>query len=263
MPVLADMEMAREIILPALQQDAMQTLKLQGLLVGNATIRDVRVDNFSEPTAVLLKCREFLNFYARDLEIGRHLLGELSWHWNRPLAFAGVAEPLVALIEENAVIRWQTPCWLYHLTHEVSMGDLLQQVEEQGSLAKPSPEHSALILEHWPYGDAGDLADQVYIAQRLHDAPASGYFVDDKLVSWALTNDDLSMGLMHTLEEHRCLGIGRLVLADITLQMCEEGWTPYCYVVADNEVPMHLLEQMGYVRSEHQYVWLETEPRSA
>ena len=104
MPVLADLDMAREIILPALAEYGDQTLKLQGVLHGDGPVRDVRVDNFHSPTAVMLKVGGFLNFFARDAEIGRHLLQELSWHWSKPMAFAGVPESLVELIEECADI---------------------------------------------------------------------------------------------------------------------------------------------------------------
>ncbi len=263
MPVLADMDMAREIILPALAGYGDQTLKLQGVLNGDGPVRDVRVDNFHSPTAVMLKVGPFLNFFARDAEIGRHLLQELSWHWSKPMAFAGVPEELVALIEECADLEWNQPCHQYYLPGSVNLSELRSEVSAVLDLGQPSEDHIELILEHWPYGDPDSMDDQEFILRRLADGICSGYFDGEQLVSWALTGDDLSMGLMHTLPSHRRMGIARLVTAHLTVQLADQGHTPYCYVVAGNEPPVGLLEGMGYVRSEGRYCWLGTSPRAA
>lgn len=262
MPVLADMEMAREIILPALRTYGDQTLKLQGLLQADGPVRDVRVDNFHSPTAVMLKVGGFLNFFARDEEIGRHLLHELSWHWSKPLAFAGVAEELVPLIAECADIEWNQPCHQYYLPQDKNVSDLRSEVGAVLDMGFPEPEHAALILEHWPYGDPDSEQDREYVTRCLERGPSSAFYDGEQLVSWALCGDDMSMGMMHTLASHRRRGIARLVTAHLTVQVCDGGHTPYCYVVAGNEPPIHLLEELGYVRSEGRYCWLGTTPRS-
>ena len=262
MPVLADLDMAREVILPALQRHPTEALKLVGLLQsGRESLRDVFVDDFSEPSAVLLRDGKFFSFYASDPKMARHLLGELAWKWTRGVAFAGVHERLVGLIEEQAPLRWKTPCWQYHLPTDVPMGKL-KALRGGGERLRPlQAEDAELILTHWPYGEVEDADDRAYVLERLGSGPSGGWVEGGRLVSWALTNADLSLGFMHTLEGWRRQGIGLKVMAALTLQVCQEGWTPYGYVVSENAKPVRLLQELGYVRSEHRYVWLETEPR--
>jgi GNAT superfamily N-acetyltransferase len=261
MPVLADIEMARRIILPALQEYGDRSLKLQGLLRSDAPIRDVRVDDFDYPNGVLLRAGSFHHLFAADTAVARHLLQELNWHWTTPLAFAGIAEEFLGLIGNFADVEWSQPCDQYHLPHEVNLTPFRSQLAGVDALGRPGPEHVDLILAHWPFGSSSNPEDRDYVARRLSRAPASGFFVGDEMVSWALTGDDLSMVMMHTLEDHRRRGIARLVTADLTLQMCDQHVTPYCYVVSGNDSPLGLLEQMGYVRSEGRYCWLGTKPR--
>ena len=262
MPVLADIEMAREIILPTLREYTDQTLKLQGLLHGGAPIRDVRVDNFHNPTAVLLKVGNFFNLFACDAKIARHLLQELNWHWSTPLAFAGVSESLVEIIAEFAEIEWSQPCLQYYLPSHVNLSELRAEIDGVQGFGAPGVQEIPQILEHWPYGSPDNPDDHDYIARRLAAGFTSGFYVDGQLVSWALTGDDLSMGMMHTLTAHRRKGIARLVTAHLTLELCDQRRIPYCYVVAGNRPPDGLLTSMGYVRSEGRYCWLGTKPRT-
>ena len=262
MPVLADIEMARDIILPALTRFADKTLKLQGLLHSGAPLREIRVDDLQSPRAVLIKQGSFYSMSAEDPECAKHLLTELNWQWSNPLGFAGVPEEFVDVIASFADIEWSQPCYQYHLPRDVSLAPLREIVDGVASLGTVGAQYADQVLAYWPYGEQGNPEDQRFIARRLETGFSVGFYDEGELVAWALTGDDLSMGMMHTLETHRRQGIAAKVTSQLTLALCEEHITPYCYVVAGNEPPLGLLTQLGYVQGEGRYFWLGTKPKT-
>lgn len=263
MPVLADMEMAREVLKPALLRAGVEALKLHGMIEASLDqITDIRVDNFHQPDAVMLKMGHFYSLYAAQEDLARHLLGELAWNWSRPQGFAALPERWLPLIQEHSQILWQNPCWLYWLPPEAPLEPIARlRGEAAPELGSLQAWHIHQVLEHWPYGDVDSAEDHAMLARCLERGISSGWFEGDALVSWALTSADLSLGMMHTLEGWRRQGIAQRVAADLTLRSRQRGWSPYCYVVAHNAGPVALLERLGFVRSQQRYVWLETVPR--
>lgn len=264
MPVLSDLEIAREVLLPVLEREPIETLKLRGLLgerAGKDAVAEVRVDSFQAPQAAMLKSGSFYTLYAGSEDRARAVLAELNWLWHQPLGFAGVHEALVPIIAEQAEIEWQTACWRYHLPDDVHSTQLwsTRGAEEMDALTAIDVTR---ILSKWPYGDPNDPRDRAYVTRLIQNGLGTGWREDGELVCWALTNADGSLGFLHTLESWRGRGLAARVTADLTLKVRAADMTPYGYVVEDNPGPLGILERLGYVRSQERYVWLGTRARA-
>ncbi len=258
MPLLTDRSSAFQVVANLLMEAPVETLKLQGLLYHD-TFDEVRVDQLEGPTAVLLRSGRFHAFFALDERQGRALLGELDW--SAPQAFSGLHEIYVDWVADRAPITWTNPCDQYHLPDTGTvMEDLFAARGDDAHILEPSPEHVDLILEHWPYGDVDNGADRRHIEERIASGITTGWVEDHRLVAWAMTHQDGSMGYLHTLAGYRGQGIGGKILADLALKVWNLGLTPFGHVVSDNRAPTPLLGLLGFERHPDRFVWLGTAP---
>ena len=263
MPALKDHKTAQTLLLPWLSRFADRSLKPQGMLRSGAPLRDIRVDDLQRPRAALLRQGTFFSLYAETTRDAEDLLEENGFEWRSPQGFAGVPEVLLESIASQTEIVWRQPCYQFYLPKDASAMPMQRYVQGVTALNPLVSRHVDQVLTHWPYGERDNLDDQRFIARRIATGLNAGFYDGDELVSWALTGDDLSMGMMHTLESHRRQGIAAMVSSQLVLTLREAQITPYCYVVEGNAPPLRLLAQLGFVQSEGRYFWLGTQPRTA
>ena len=258
MPRIDDLSNLATLVESLLAADPVATLKLKGMIL-NHNVKEAIVDSLEAPTAVLLSEGRFNAFFAVDLDGAETVLDELDW--SEPQAFSGLWEPLSQIVTERAKVVWDNPCHQYHLPDTEHGSETLFELRgDDAHLMQPHEEHAALILANWPYGDPEDPDDRSHIAARVESGMSSGWVEDHRLVCWAMSHDDGSLGYLHTLEGYRGRGIARRVAADLTLKVWNQGQTPFCHVVASNNGPVRLLEELGFVRSDDRFLWLGCAP---
>ncbi|CAL9692393.1 unnamed protein product [Knipowitschia caucasica] len=77
-------------------------------------------------------------------------------------------------------------------------------------------------------------------------------------VSWILVYDYLSIGILHTLPEHRRKGYAKVLVSVLAKRLHAEGYPLYCFVEEDNTVSYELFKGLGFTEdSSYRAVWLE------
>lgn len=143
----------------------------------------------------------------------------------------------------DAALGGRKPNYILHCT----LVHLPDVTEIQEASSEPVPigvEHAGTIYGNYKRASAVDIG---YIRERLGNGPAIGTFRDGKLVGWAMTHDDFSMGMLTVLPEYRRQGIAM----DITLALIKEmrrlGKKPIAHIEKGNGMSMPLLKQLGFV----------------
>lgn len=241
-----------------------RTLKLQGMLSPNTPAPErILVDDADTPRAVLLKTGPFHALHAADTDAADALLDTLDW--TAPLAFAGLHDTWLPLIQARAPLAGTNPCVQYHLSPQAPQRDALDALwaEARSHIGPLRAEHAPLVNTHWPYGDTDNPDSIARVARRIAHNLSRAWFSDDHHpIAWAMLHDDLSMGFMHTLAAHRRRGVGIAVAAALVSATLDAGHTPYAHVVATNRDPDSLIARLGLTPSEGRYLWLATDPAS-
>ena len=116
-----------------------------------------------------------------------------------------------------------------------------------------SDEAAQLVNDTWKYRSASSLA---MIKDMLRNSPFAAVVHTDsrKLVSWMLTYDDGSLGMLYVDSEHRRRGLGRctvcLLLAEHERQTTNAADTDpkFTYVVDSNVASLGMIAQVGFTR---------------
>jgi hypothetical protein len=106
------------------------------------------------------------------------------------------------------------------------------------------PKWAPLVDEHYPYKGSHSLNE---IISNLKNRPSSAIFVEGEPVCWVMVHDDDSMGIMHTMEEHRRKGYAVDVTIDLCRQIFERGEKPFLQIVETNEQSPGLALKCGFV----------------
>lgn len=258
MPLLDDPAAIATVVVPLLQAEPQASLKLQGTL-HYGTVDEIRVDNLSYPSAVVMRSGPFHEVFAVDAGALHRVLRELDW--GTPLAFSGIWEPLVSVVADHGPVVWEQVCAQYQLPESSSLEEELFAIRgEDAHLVEPSDEDADVILANWPAGERGSAVDRVHIQERIATGMTAGWVEDHQLVSWAMIHPDGSLGYLHTLSAYRGRGIDRRVLADLALKVWNTGHTPYAHVAMES-LPAPLLEELGFMRHPDRFYWLAFDAR--
>eukprot|EP01126_Amoeba_proteus_P067524 TRINITY_DN9990_c0_g1_i1.p1 TRINITY_DN9990_c0_g1~~TRINITY_DN9990_c0_g1_i1.p1 ORF type:complete len:284 (-),score=38.80 TRINITY_DN9990_c0_g1_i1:119-970(-) len=114
----------------------------------------------------------------------------------------------------------------------------------------------AIVQTNWPYlRDGSD-----YLRKRLAPSvPSLGLYLKedvdgeevDKLVSWVLLHEDLTIGVLHTDTRYRGRGYARILLQNFTKILFSDPenrkYGIYTHCVMTNQVSIGLLKSLGFV----------------
>lgn len=110
----------------------------------------------------------------------------------------------------------------------------------------PLTENDALTV--YDNSEYKEYLSQEYVAQRITKGISAGIFEDNKLVSWAITQDDGAIGFLHTLEGYRRRGYGYIVTLSLIEKLRSRGDLPFAYIVESNERSISLLQKLGFIK---------------
>ncbi len=230
---------ATQAVKDLLMQDEILNLNMFGIL---KTLPDapIYVDNLEQPTGVLIRQNDYFNFlYTKNLAfvdtVCDTFLAE-GYH-----GFAGIEASLAAYILSKPQYEedWHNPCQLYYLPKE--RFNLSLQKTPARSLDLKWVEK---VDEHYPF--RGNHSVEA-ITDDIKNRPSSAIYIDDEPVCWVMIHEDYSMGIMHTMEEHRRKGYAVDVTIDLCRQLFERGETPFLQIIQENDMSPGLAVKCGFV----------------
>ncbi len=100
-----------------------------------------------------------------------------------------------------------------------------------------------------------------YLAQRVRAKALWGAFLEDRMVGFAGSHSEGSLGLLYVEEACRGQGIGASLEAFCINRHLELGYVPYGQIHTGNEASIRLQERLGLYLSKESIWWLEREEK--
>lgn len=154
--------------------------------------------------------------------------------------FAAIDEGMVPILTAGKEIIWDLTAVQYYLNDDVQipvpLHKTVQLKAEDAQTVYLNSEYKAyLTLE--------------YVSDRIERGISAGLYEADKLVSWAITQDDGAIGFLHTLESCRRKGYARSVTLSMIEWLRSEHELPFAYTVPSNNRSIDLLLELGFKKN--------------
>lgn len=149
--------------------------------------------------------------------------------------FAATNTEFIDIIANNKKIIWREDCYkLAYLENKVF------DIKEYPPLTDLNKD---IVNDFWPYKSEYSLD---YIKTRIKDGVSVGYFIEDKLISWIITQDDGAMGFFHTLKEYRRNGYGEKITKSLINKLIKKDKLPFVYVIIKNNNSLSLTKKLNF-----------------
>lgn len=225
-----------EIRLQALfDADPLGTLSIQYILKNKQKLICF-TDDSTNPSGILIQSGYLHYAYAKTPAF----IDRIVAHFNQPgqYGFAGIPREIASALKTAYQEEWGNPCTAYVLNEEA------YQPERQVHPTKPlRMEDAQLVNRYYPY--SGDHTLKM-IQEDLAQRPSAAVFIDGKPVSWALQHPDGTIGMMHTLEEHRHKGYARDTTFGMIKALLDQGEIPTVQIVETNTASQQLAKSCGF-----------------
>ncbi len=219
-----------------LMQDEILNLNMLGIMKSMPEA-EIFVDDLSSPTGVMIRQNPYMHFiYTKSTDFLDALCD--TFFTEGEVGFSGVSEPIADYLLARYKEDWKNPCALYYMPKENL--DLSLKTREVKPL---NLRYASLVDEFYPY--RGDHSLDA-ILDNLKHRPSSAIFVEGEPVSWVMVHEDYSIGIMHTLEDHRRKGYAIDVTIDLCDQLMKIGEIPFLQIVADNQMSPGLAQKCGF-----------------
>lgn len=116
--------------------------------------------------------------------------------------------------------------------------------EPSGDVVEIGDEHTETVYSNYA---RAELVNREYIRERLAEGPAVGVFRGGALVGWALTHDDMAMGMLTVLPEHRRQGIAYDMTLALIRKMRQIGEVPIVHISKGNSMSLPLVRKLGFL----------------
>lgn len=116
----------------------------------------------------------------------------------------------------------------------------------------PLPEHETVPLDHkdaqivFTNSEYKEYISIDYVIDCIQKRISAGLYGNNKLVSWAITQDDGAIGFLHTLDDYRRRGYGECVTLSMIEKMRNNSGIPFANVLASNKRSINLLLKPGF-----------------
>lgn len=111
--------------------------------------------------------------------------------------------------------------------------------------------HLEMVLQHY------DLADEVYLLDRLSNGAVFGIFVENTLAGFIGEHAEGSMGMLTVFPAYRRRGLAAALESFMIHRTLQKGYTPFCYVVEENQASVKLQEKLGLYMAKEKVWWYE------
>ncbi len=120
----------------------------------------------------------------------------------------------------------------------------VQVGEPSGDVVEIGVEHAETVYMNYARAELVDIA---YIRERLAEGPAVGVFREGALAGWAMTHDDMAMGMLTVLPEYRRQGMAYDMTLALIRKMRQIGELPIVHISKDNSMSLPLVRKLGFL----------------
>jgi 8-oxo-dGTP diphosphatase len=168
------------------------------------------------------------------------LKGFISQFTPEDRCYGAIEDRMFPVLTEGKEILWDISVVKFYLPEEVYL--------------PPPPRKTVDLSAHdaetvFTNSEYKKYISPEYIVQRITKGISSGIYEDNKLVSWAITQDDGAIGFLHTIEEYRKKGYGYIVTLSMIEKLRNRGELPFAYIVASNKRSIDLFLKLGFRKS--------------
>lgn len=152
--------------------------------------------------------------------------------------FACLEDWMIPVVTKNAEVDW-TLSTMHYILPETC------RIEPP---AKTIVNLDATFVDYiYDHSDYQALISKDYITDRIERGLSAGIIDDGKLVAWAITHDDNSLGFLHVLPEYRRKGYGTDVVKSLIIQKRKEHQPIYANIEPTNNNSLNLVNSLGFV----------------
>ena len=152
--------------------------------------------------------------------------------------FAAIEDWMISLLTGNRKLAWDLNLIQFILPKHVH-------------LLKPLYPHVSLNIADALYiyenSDYQIYLSVEYVEDRISRGPSVAIYEKDRLVAWALTQDDGAIGFLHVLESHRKKGYGHQIILGLSEQLKNQGKRPFAYIKKENSRSIKLFRKLGFI----------------
>jgi len=163
--------------------------------------------------------------------------------------FAVIEDWMIPVLTEDCNVKWKLPSMKLILPKDVCIGEPIIITSQL------TTKDAEFLYNNSHYQDIISID---YICERITNGLNSCIRVADKLVAWAITQDDGAIGFLHVLPECRKKGYARCVTLDLISKVRGINKIPFVHIEESNEDSMKVAMGLGFKR--HKVVsWFEIE----
>jgi 8-oxo-dGTP diphosphatase len=151
--------------------------------------------------------------------------------------FASIDDWMFPVLKEGKQIVWDLQMLQFYLPDDVT---LPASEYETVSL---SAEDAQIVYNNSEYKEYISIE---YIKYCIQKGISAGLNENNKLVSWAITQDDGAIGFLHTLDDFRRKGLGYAVTLSMIHKVRDSGGLPFANVLESNKRSINLLSKLGF-----------------
>jgi 8-oxo-dGTP diphosphatase len=85
-----------------------------------------------------------------------------------------------------------------------------------------------------------------YVTDCIQKGRSAALYENNRLVSWAITQDDGAIGFLHTIDEYRKKGYGYNITLSMIQKVRDGGGLPFANVLESNKRSINLLLKLGF-----------------
>ncbi len=151
--------------------------------------------------------------------------------------FAAIDEWMMPILTEEKEIIWDLKTVQYYLPDDI---EILFNKYRTVELTK---DDAPIVFNNSTYQE---YISEEYVIEQIHKGISAGIYEDNKLVSWAITQDDGAIGFLHTLKDYRKKGYAKSVTISIIEKLRNNGKLPFAYVEETNKNSIDILLKLGF-----------------
>ena len=161
--------------------------------------------------------------------------------------FGALDNRQISILTENKKIDWEINAYQYHFPDEKTIS------ENKIEIFRLTKKDSEYIISQSLYKE---MLTVEYLNERIEKSVSAGIYENGKLIAWALTHDDGSLGSLHVLEEFRGKGYAKEITISLIRQCREIGKIPFIQCEKKNIPAQKLVEKIGFIRDRN-VTWLK------
>lgn len=214
----------------------LETLSIQ-YIVKNKSKLLCYTDSAENPRGILIQSGYLHYAFAEDLSF----IEELIEHFQNQgeYGFAGIPREIAQALCQRYEVEWSNPCTAYTL-NEADFHPERQEHATQPLRLKDAE----LVDRYYPY--SGDHTLEM-IRDDIQNRPSAAVFHGGEPVAWALQHPDGTIGMMHTLEEHRHKGYARDTTFGMIQALLARDEIPMVQIADNNTASQALAKSCGFV----------------